>query len=338
MKNRNSDLKPSTKDQKKKTRSKKEEEAYIAALQSADIEATEEGIRQYLQDRKHEAKMKRRRRMLVISIILVIIDLLVIGLWHYIVHEQNTLEITFYHLDTDKVDAGFRIVQLSDLHLHEFGEKNSELVEWVSRLDPDIIVITGDMNIHYNDDIHVVTDLCEQLVQITDVYYVMGNHEWVDHIDRRTGIKSELVATGVIMLENTYVETEIKGNKVVIGGLVNEVFNYDKYSGPKFMEKYMAKDGFHLLLVHYPEYFLGKLNDYTIDLAMCGHTHGGLIRLPVIGGLYSSDQGFLPKLYEGMQTVDGGSTVVVSRGLGGDGNIPRINNNPEIVVVDVNWY
>ena len=338
MKNRNSDLKPSTKDQKKKTRSKKEEEAYIAALQSADIEATEEGIRQYLQDRKHEAKMKRRRRMLVISIILVIIDLLVIGLWHYIVHEQNTLEITFYHLDTDKVDAGFRIVQLSDLHLHEFGEKNSELVEWVSRLDPDIIVITGDMNIHYNDDIHVVTDLCEQLVQITDVYYVMGNHEWVDHIDRRTGIKSELVATGVIMLENTYVETEINGNEVVIGGLVNEVFNYDKYSGPKFMEKYMAKDGFHLLLVHYPEYFLGKLNDYTIDLAMCGHTHGGLIRLPVIGGLYSSDQGFLPKLYEGMQTVDGGSTVVVSRGLGGDGNIPRINNNPEIVVVDVNWY
>lgn len=332
------DHKSQAREEKKKARSKKEEEAYIAALQSADIEANEEGIRKYLQDRKFESKKKRRRRLLVIAIILVVLDLIVIGLWYYVVHEENTLEVSFYHLESDKVDLGFRIVQLSDLHLHEFGEKNSELVEWVSRLDPDIIVITGDMNMHYNDDVHVVTELCEQLVQITDVYYVMGNHEWVDHIDRRTDIKSKLVATGVTMLENTYVETEINGNKVVIGGLVNEVFNYDKYSGPKFMEKFMAKDGFHVLLVHYPEYFLGKLNDYTVDLALCGHTHGGLIRLPVIGGLYSSDQGFLPKLYEGMQTVDGGSTVVVSRGLGGDSSIPRVNNNPEIVVVDVNWY
>ena len=337
MRDRHSDLK-SSKEQKKKTRSKKEEEAYIAALQSADIEATEEGIRKYLLDRRREAQMKRRRRLLVIAIIFVAIDLMVIGLWHYIVHEENTLEVTFYHLESDKVDAGFRIVQLSDLHLHEFGEKNSELVNWVSRLEPDVIVITGDMNIHFNEDVHIVTELCEQLVQITNVYYVMGNHEWVDHIDRHTSIKSELVATGVIMLENTYVETEINGNKVVIGGLVNEVTNFDKYTGPKFMEKFMAKDGFHLLLVHYPEYFLGKLNDYTIDLAMCGHTHGGIIRIPVIGGLYSSDQGLFPKLYEGMQVVDGGSTVVVSRGLGGDSNIPRINNNPEIVVVDVNWY
>lgn len=332
------DHKSQAREEKKKARSKKEEEAYIAALQSADIEANEEGIRKYLQDRKFEAKKKRRRRLLVIAIILVVLDLIVIGLWHYIVHEQNTLEVTFYHLESDKVDSSFRIVQLSDLHLHEFGEKNAELVDWVRRLNPDIIVITGDMNIHFNEDVHIVTELCEQLVQITNVYYVMGNHEWVDHIDRHTTIKKDIVATGVTMLENSYVGLEIDGNRVFIGGLVNEVSNYDKYSGPKFMEKFMAEDGFHLLLVHYPEYFLGKLNDYTIDLAMCGHTHGGLIRLPVVGGLYSSDQGLLPKLYEGMQTVDGGSVVVVSRGLGGDSAIPRINNNPEIVVVDVNWY
>ena len=337
MRDRHSDLK-SSKEQKKKTRSKKEEEAYIAALQSADIEATGEGIRKYLLDRRRKAQMKRRRRLLVIAIIFVAIDLMVIGLWHYIVQEENTLEVSFYHLSSDKVDSGFRIVQLSDLHLHEFGEKNSELVDWVRRLDPDIIVITGDMNNHYDDDVHVVTELCEQLVQITKVYYVMGNHEWVDHIDRHTDIRDKIVATGVTLLHNSYIGLEINGNRVFVGGLTNEVSNYDKYSGPKFMEKFMAEDGFHLLLVHYPEYFLGKLNDYTIDLAMCGHTHGGVIRLPIIGGLFSSDQGFLPKLYEGMQTVDGGSTVVVSRGLGGEGYIPRINNNPEIVVVDVNWY
>ena len=338
MRNRKSDRNISIDDLKKKARLTKEEDAYIESLRSADEEANEEGIRKYLMERKHEVQQKKRRRLLALALILLAIDVIVIGMWYYIVHEENTLEVSFYHLASDDVDSGFRIVQLSDLHLHEFGEKNAELVDWVRRLDPDIIVITGDMNNHYDDDTHIVTELCSQLVEITDVYYVMGNHEWVDHIDRHTTIKDDIVATGVTMLQNGYVVREINGNKVVIGGLVNEVSNYDKYSGPKFMEKFMAEDGFKLLLVHYPEYFLGKLNDYTIDLVMSGHTHGGVIRIPVIGGLYSSDQGLFPKLYEGIQVVDGGSVVVVSRGLGGEGNIPRINNNPEIVVVDVNWY
>ena len=337
MKNRQSDVNSSARNKEMKT-SKKDQEAFIEALKSADEEATEKGIHEYLRYRKQEAKKKRRRKLLVIAIILLALDLIIIGLWHYIVHEENTLEVSFYHLSSDNVDSGFRIVQLSDLHLHEFGENNSELVEWVRRLNPDIIVITGDMNNHFDDDTHLVTDLCSQLVEIADVYYVMGNHEWVDHIDRHTSIKKDIVATGVTMLQNNYIVTELNGNRVVIGGLVNEVSNFDKYEGPEFMAKFTQEDGFKLLLVHYPEYFLGKLNDYTIDLAMCGHTHGGVIRLPVIGGLYSSDQGSFPELYEGIQVVDGGSVVVVSRGLGGEGVIPRINNNPEIVVVDVNWY
>ena len=299
---------------------------------------TEKGIREYLHDRKRKARGKRLSRILVIACIFLAIDLIVIGLWNYIVHEENTLEVSFYHLQSDKVESGFRIVQLSDLHLHEFGEKNSELVDWVRRLEPDIIVITGDMNNHYDDDTHVVTELCSQLVDIADVYYVMGNHEFVDYAARHTTIKADIVATGVTLVHNSYIVTELNGNRVVIGGLVTDVSNYDKYSGPKFMEKFMKEEGFKLLLVHYPEYFLGKLNDYSIDLAMCGHVHGGIIRLPILGGLYSRDQGFFPKLSEGMQTVEGGSVVVVSRGLGGDTSIPRINNNPEIVVVDVNWY
>lgn len=338
MSDRNSDMKASARDRRKMAREKRDEEAYLKALESADVKATEMGIHEYLQDRKRRAKAKRRRRLFVIACILLAIDMIVIGLWHYIVHEENTLEVSFYHLESDKVDSNFRIVQLSDLHLHEFGENNSELVDWVRRLEPDIITITGDMNIHFNEDTHVVTDLCSQLVEIADVYYVFGNHEWVDHIDRHTTIKSDIAATGVTILENSYVGLEINGNRVFVCGLVNEVANYEKYNAPKVMEKFMAEEGFKILLVHYPEYFLGKLNDYTIDLAMCGHTHGGIIRIPVVGGLFASDQGFFPTLYQGMQTVEGGSTVVVSRGLGGDRAIPRINNNPEIVVVDVNWY
>ena len=280
----------------------------------------------------------RKKFITRIAVILCAVLVICAGFIIYINYEANALEVTFYHLQSDNVDAPFRVVQLSDLHLHEFGEHNKDLVEWVRRLNPDIITITGDMNNHNNDDTHVVTELCTQLTQIAKVYYVMGNHEWADHINRHTSIKADIAATGVTILENSYEEIELNENKIVIGGLVNEVSNYPKYKGPEFMKNFMDADGFRLLLVHYPEYFLGTLNDYSIDLAMCGHTHGGIIRIPFVGGLYASDQGFFPKLCEGMQKVDGGSNVVVSRGLGGETSIPRINNRPEIVVVDVSWY
>ena len=311
-----------------------------APVQAAE-ESAAEGIQkrnQSLLSRRRAVWQKSRRKIIVTLCILAFLALLGAGAMYYIRMENETLEVSFYHLQSDVVGSPFRIVQLSDLHLHEFGEKNAELVDWVKRLNPDIIAITGDMNNHFNDDTHVVTELCSQLTKIADVYYVMGNHEWVDHIHRNTSIKKDITATGVIMLENSYVETEVNGNKIVIGGLVNEVSNYEKYSAPKFMKNFMQADGFKVLLVHYPEYFLGTLNHYAINLALCGHAHGGIIRIPRLGGLYSSDQGLFPDLYEGMQTVAGGSVVVVSRGLGGEGKIPRINNNPEIVVVDVSWY
>lgn len=311
-----------------------------ASDQAAEELSAEEARKhhQSLLARRRAVRQKIRKRIIAAFCILAFLALLGAGAMYYIKKESGTLEVSFYHLQSEVVGAPFRIVQLSDLHLHEFGEKNAELVDWVRRLNPDIIAITGDMNNHFNDDTHVVTDLCSKLAEITDVYYVMGNHEWVDYIHRNTSIRRDIVATGVTLLENNCVEKEVNGNKIIIGGLVNEVSNYEKFSAPQFMKRFMQADGFKLLLVHYPEYFLGTLNHYSIDLALCGHVHGGIIRLPRFGGVYSSDQGFFPKLYEGMQTVSGGSVVVVSRGLGGEGAIPRINNNPELVVIDVSWY
>ena len=98
-----------------------------------------------------------------------------------------------------------------------------------------------------------------------------------------------------------------------------------------------ADDNFKLLLTHYPEYFLGKLNDYDIDLAITGHAHGGQVRLPFIGGLYAANQGLFPKLCDGYHE-DGNSKFIVSRGLGKSGIVPRINNKPEIVIADISWY
>ncbi|MBQ6517614.1 MAG: hypothetical protein IJI14_02785 [Anaerolineaceae bacterium] len=94
---------------------------------------------------------------------------------------------------------------------------------------------------------------------------------------------------------------------------------------------------FRILLEHYPEYFLylkKKKAMLDIDLALAGHAHGGVARIPHIGSLYAPGQGFFPKLTEGRHKF-GTGFVVISRGLGGRPFPPRINNKPEIVVIDV---
>ena len=99
-----------------------------------------------------------------------------------------------------------------------------------------------------------------------------------------------------------------------------------------------APDAFKILLGH-RNYWMTEYPELPVDLIFCGHAHGGQVRLPFLGALYTPDQGFLPDLTEGVQTISG-TKVIISRGLGDDvGQIlPRINNPPELVIIDANWY
>ena len=108
--------------------------------------------------------------------------------------------------------------------------------------------------------------------------------------------------------------------------------------GADFFDQAMnSSENFKLVLTHYPENFLGVIEDYPIDLALCGHAHGGLIRLPFIGGLYAPDQGFFPKLCDGYHE-ESNSKFIVNKGLSTSGIVPRMNNSPEISIIDINWY
>ena len=84
-----------------------------------------------------------------------------------------------------------------------------------------------------------------------------------------------------------------------------------------------------------PESFFLDIHDkWTGDLYLCGHTHGGLWRIPGIGGIYAPTQRFFPKYDRGYFTFDNGKyQMIINPGFGGHGWIPRIFNLPEVSVI-----
>lgn len=271
--------------------------------------------------------------MLIVAVLL--IGSTVVTCWFGF--NNSAFETTFYQVRSEKVISNIRIVQLSDLHLNQFGENNQLLIERVRSLEPDLIAITGDMTISQNPTIQPVVDLCRSLGEIAPVYYSWGNHEFGDIYNNfNTALPRELEAAGVTIVDGTCENITVNGSELVIGGVCASSDNILK-DRADYLEEFCAHEEFKLFLCHYPDVFREAMEDYPVDLALCGHAHGGLIKLPGIGALYSNEQGFFPKLTQGCLQLDG-STVVISRGLGNSSKVPRFNNRPELVVVDVDCY
>ena len=92
-------------------------------------------------------------------------------------------------------------------------------------------------------------------------------------------------------------------------------------------------------MAHIPVLFDKQLSRYGFDLGLAGHVHGGVVRLPFLGGLYSKEEGFFPRFTAGKYVLDGKQSLIVSRGLGDSSPFPpRINNMPELVVIDISCY
>lgn len=250
--------------------------------------------------------------------------------------DNSSFEETFYHVQSDKISDDMRVVLLSDLHNSEFGPENNMLVERIAALEPDMIVAAGDMVNEYDKDTSVAVNLCRQLLEIAPVYYGFGNHEGTLVYDEKVPLDGELSAIGVTVFYNDSRTVEVKGNVIDIGAVGTPPKMFDEYSA-EFIEEYVKSDHFKLLIAHFPSLFYEKLADENIDLALCGHFHGGQVQIPGVGGLYSLDYGFFPKYCDGIFELQE-STVIVSRGLGNSRKIPRINNKPELVIVDIGSY
>ena len=139
-----------------------------------------------------------RRLLLFVLVIALILG----GILLYNLELNKNFITTFYSVAVDKPVDDLRIVELSDLHLRQYGEGNADLVHKISNLKPDLIVVAGDMNIDTDSDYSVVLDLMRQLVDIAPVYYAPGNHEWAArYANGCDSIFDDIAATGVHWME-----------------------------------------------------------------------------------------------------------------------------------------
>lgn len=231
---------------------------------------------------------------------------------------------------------GFRIVHISDLHNTDFGGK---LIEKTAAAKPDIIVVTGDIVDSYSPDIPVAVEFAKEVCKIAPVYYVTGNHE--RRIAEYGSVKAQLEAAGVEILEGETVEITRNGEKISLTGIddinffmgINPQEQYSAFSQKLNALVAESGDEMNILLSHKPE-FLDLYSDCGFDIVFCGHAHGGQIRLPFIGGVFTPDQGFFPEYTEGVHT-SGKTNMVISRGLGNSIFPLRVFNRPEIIVCNL---
>lgn len=276
--------------------------------------------------------MKRKKRLIGISAVVLLLALILWTLW-----ANTALEINEYTVASDKLPEtfdGFRIAQVSDLHNAEFGEGNEELLALLREAEPDIIAITGDLIDSRRTDIDVALSFAREAVKIAPCYYVTGNHE--SRVAEYARLEQGLADAGVTLLRNDSLLLEREGQTIRLMG-VDDCNFYPGSDGNvqvKAMENEIIRmlgGEYTVLLAHRAE--LAVVYDrYDVDLVLSGHAHGGQIRLPFIGGLYAPDQGFFPKYTSGVyETKD--QTLVVSRGLGNSAFPLRFNNRPEIVMI-----
>lgn len=255
----------------------------------------------------------------------------------------NVLTVTEYNISTDKINCNFKIVLISDLHNKKFGKENKQLVNLIEKQNPDFIAVCGDMVTGFEDEKRPVLKLLPQLKKIAPVYYALGNHE--REYEDFEELTADIKATGTSLLDNEMTTVDIDNSEsIVIGGLTDFPYydsdtpdfnNERRYFLDSFEDKTAKK--YTILLAHQPEFFFWTygLKEKDIDLVLSGHTHGGVVQIPFIGGLYAPNQGWFPQYDKGYFSSDT-SNMIITSGLGNDVFVPRINNQPEVCVININ--
>ena len=276
---------------------------------------------------------KNRKRTIFVCVAAVCLVFLTI----WIAWENTALELNSHRITSDKLPApfdGFKIAQVSDLHNIEIGKDNEKLLSVLKESEPDIIVITGDMVDLRNTKINIALAFAEQAVKIAPCYYITGNHE--AYVDEYEEFKDRLIELGVVVLDDAKTEIELSGEKITLIGVGDPSFSFtdnETLMNEKLDNLLSEDDGYTILLSHRPELFKIYV-EKGVDLVFTGHAHGGQFRIPFVGGVIAPNQGLFPKYDAGLY-INGDTNMLVSRGVGNSLFPFRVNNRPEVILVEL---
>lgn len=266
---------------------------------------------------------------------------------------SNFIQLSHYRVSVERLPESFqeelRIVHISDLHGKEFGKNNERLARAIAALEPDLILASGDLISSRGDDGSAFINLLKELKGLCPVYCSLGNHEQILRMgtgaERYENFTRQLRERGAVLLDNERVVLDWDGTPVAIYGLTAMLYHYSgRNTAPwdgglltaEFIEEAIGRpqeSELTILLAHNPKYF-PEYARWGADLVFSGHVHGGVIRLPYLGGLFSPDLTFFPPYDAGLYS-QGKTQMHVSRGLGNSVIPVRIFNRPDVSLVIV---
>jgi len=251
--------------------------------------------------------------------------------------EPFNLQVTHLEFPARGIRPGerLRILQLSDLHVERWTRREADLLERAAELEPDLIVMTGDfLNLSYLSDERAWEDLrrlARQLSASYGVYAVDGS------VDNPENLHRLLEGTRVQVLDDQILPVSTPAGDVLLVGLSNTGRERDRQQLLHLAEELPGGSArpASVLLYHTPD-LVETARQAGIDFYFAGHTHGGQIRLPLYGAVYTSS--IYGKRYEAGLYPVGPTRLYVSRGIGLEGSeAPRARFlcPPEMVVIDL---
>lgn len=276
--------------------------------------------------------------------ILIIVAILTVFFLAVMIIDGNRFHVVEYQLYSSKVKKEHRYVVLSDLHNKSYGEKNSKLIRKITRLTPEGILIAGDiLTAKPEKSYEVALDLIKNLAEKYPIYYGMGNHETrlflypETYGDMGERYLADLNKVSVDFMKNESRQCE---DNIRITGLDMNRDYYKRLKKHPMDSNYLKetlgeadKQKYEILLAHNPDYF-EEYAAWGADLVLSGHVHGGMMRLPVLGGVISPSVKLFPK-YDGGLFKIGKSIMILSRGLGMHTIPIRIFNPGELILLKI---
>ena len=308
--------------------------------------------------------------MLIYMILIVLGLLLVFLMWiHY---ENSVLTVTKYNICSNRLPKeadGTHFVLIADLHNNQFGESNTRLIDKIDELAPNFIIIAGDLFVGREYNFDIAYDLLSKLANKYDIYYAYGIHEQkVEKVEKNLSMNElrnakhkhdsskqlrkiktfreyiqKVKELGIYILD---IEEAIRmmdcDKKIRIYGGSIDLDYFKRFHRPQMDCEYLnqcfgscEEEDYQILIAHNPMYFESYVQ-WGADLVLSGHVHGGMVRLPMVGGVISPQMEFFPKYDGGCYSIKKETKeakMIVSRGLGIHTIKIRLFNRPELIQV-----